>query len=162
MPLLENLGPALRLLREKCRVSQAQLERDAGLGGSSVSRYERGTERPTLTTLDAILRGLQVGPRDLVLALDEVEGRGAQPLPGRPRADWVAMLSGRYVDEARLFGLAYGLLHGGDAQARADFVASFEAVAREAARRVVAEIDAPVALVAEETAPYGPGAKRPR
>lgn len=136
----DRLGTALQALRSRAGLSQRGLEATAGLSTSSISRYENG-ERPSLATLQAILSGLGCSLHELASALDQADGvAGAQR--GRANARWVAALSGRPLDEDRLFGFAAGVLDPGDAQAREDFVASVETVASELARRVVAELDA--------------------
>lgn len=72
---LAEVGAALRLLRERARMSQDQLAKAAGIGGAQVSRYERGFRAPQLGTLDALLTGLGASLHDLADALDQVNGR---------------------------------------------------------------------------------------
>jgi transcriptional regulator with XRE-family HTH domain len=57
-----ELGPALRLLREKERVSAAAVATRAGVGKSQLSKYETGRELPKMDTLARILEVLDVEP----------------------------------------------------------------------------------------------------
>ncbi len=153
------VGPALRLLREKAGLNQQQLEKLAGLGASSVSRYERGAERPSVPTLTSILNGLGADFHDLADAIDASTDVPRLSRPGRARASWVEGLRQRGVDRDVLFGFAYGALSGDDPQAEADLVASAEEAARLIATAVLDErraLELERELeVAEPKAPYG-------
>lgn len=155
----ESIGPALRLLRERAGLNQQRLEQTAGLGASSLSRYERGSERPSIPTLTAILNGLGADLHDLADAIDELSGTRRSTRAGRSRATWVEGLRQRGVDRDVLFGFAYGAIEGDDPQAEADLVASAEEAARLLAAAVIEERRAfeleRAREVAESSAPYG-------
>jgi transcriptional regulator with XRE-family HTH domain len=53
-----NLGRILRLFREMRGFSQGQVAREAGVGRSQLSKYERGTTLPTLDSLERLLEVL--------------------------------------------------------------------------------------------------------
>lgn len=131
----ESIGPALRLLRERAGLNQQQLEQRAGLGASSLSRYERGSERPSLPTLAAILNGLGVGFQDLGDAVDELTGAPRALRAGRPRREWVGVLRDMGISEPVLRGFAFeGYSSGVDVdRIEADLVASAQEAAREIA-----------------------------
>jgi len=60
--MFEQLGPALRLLRERAGLSQTQVARLAGMGKSQLSMYENGKDLPKLDSLARILEVLEVRP----------------------------------------------------------------------------------------------------
>lgn len=60
--MFENLGAALRLLREQAGLSQTRVAREAGMSKSQLSKYETGRELPKLDSLARILRALGVQP----------------------------------------------------------------------------------------------------
>ena len=68
-----GLGPALRRLRLRRGLSQRELARRAGVTRSMISSYERGTNLPSLPTLDRLLGALEVSPIGLVVAIRERE-----------------------------------------------------------------------------------------
>ncbi|HWM90003.1 MAG TPA: helix-turn-helix transcriptional regulator [Thermoanaerobaculia bacterium] len=57
-----NLGKTLALLREMRGYSQLALCREARIGKSQLSKYEKGRELPKLETLERVLRVLNVQP----------------------------------------------------------------------------------------------------
>lgn len=64
--LLSEMGPALRELREKQRMTQADVAEKAGLTGGSLSRIETGEAVPSLRVVEGILAILGVEFDDLV------------------------------------------------------------------------------------------------
>jgi transcriptional regulator with XRE-family HTH domain len=68
-----EVGPALRLLRQREGLSCAELARRAGLRRQTVSNYERGEYVPALPTLAAILTVLEASLCELQRAM---EGEG--------------------------------------------------------------------------------------
>ena len=75
--MLENLGPALRLLREKKSWTQERLGEAARLGKSQISKYESGRDLPKLDSLTRILGALELDLPNffsVVRAIDEATG----------------------------------------------------------------------------------------
>jgi transcriptional regulator with XRE-family HTH domain len=60
MAMFDNLGPALRLIRELRKRSQADVARRARVGKSQLSKYENGKELPRLDSLQRVLEELGV------------------------------------------------------------------------------------------------------
>ena len=71
-----GLGPALRRLRLRRGLSQRELATRAGVTRPMISSYERGTNLPSLPTLDRLLGSLGLCPADLIEAI-EARGRRA-------------------------------------------------------------------------------------
>lgn len=65
LPPFEQLGLALRVLRERKGLSQAEAARAAGIGKGQLSKYEQGKELPKLSSLARLLDGLQSTPLTL-------------------------------------------------------------------------------------------------
>jgi transcriptional regulator with XRE-family HTH domain len=85
--MFENLGIALRLLRELRGSSQAALARQAGLGKSQLSKYETGREIPKIDSLERLLTALKISLLDLALTLSFIDGRrNALSSDGTPEA----------------------------------------------------------------------------
>jgi transcriptional regulator with XRE-family HTH domain len=63
-----DLGNAIRLCRSRKQLTLASLAELAGLSESYLSLLERGARDPTLTTIQAIARGLEV-PMSLLVFL---------------------------------------------------------------------------------------------
>ena len=59
-------GEALRRARKRANISQEKLALDAGLDRTFISGLERGVRQPTLSTLFALSRSLNVAPHVLV------------------------------------------------------------------------------------------------
>ena len=81
--MFENVGLALRLLRQRRRLTLAELARRARVGKSQLSRYEAG-QLPMLEPLSRILEALEVEPYalfSLVAFLDELPSLLASPAP---------------------------------------------------------------------------------
>lgn len=57
-----QLGPALRIVRERAGLSGVVLARAARIGKSQLSKYETGRELPKLETLSRLLDVLKVAP----------------------------------------------------------------------------------------------------
>jgi len=77
---LAKLGPALRWLRERGGLSQAEVARRSGISVSVVSRIESDQHRPTLALLDRQLRALDADVLELGFALVVVNGRSGETL----------------------------------------------------------------------------------
>lgn len=69
----DQLGNALRWMRNQKGLRQSQLADQAGLTKAMVSAYEVGKQRPTLDNLDRLLTALDAGLGDLEQALAYVE-----------------------------------------------------------------------------------------
>jgi transcriptional regulator with XRE-family HTH domain len=93
MEMFRNLGPALRLIREERRLTQAELARAAAIGKSQLSKYESGKEKPKLESLEKLLSVLSVRPVDLFaimnllgLEFDRIDPiQGSEPTPATTR-----------------------------------------------------------------------------
>ena len=83
MSLLDNLPGALRLLRLEAGLSQraaaAQIREKTGSGVTQamISQWERGEQRPSLDSLEAVLDGFGRSLAELHSALDGIEPRRA-------------------------------------------------------------------------------------
>jgi transcriptional regulator with XRE-family HTH domain len=75
--MFENVGKALRLIRELRGKSQAGIARQAGLGKSQMSKYENGKELPKLPTLKKILAALEVGPFEFFYSMYLIDMQAA-------------------------------------------------------------------------------------
>src|SRR5262245_20168373 len=73
-----NLGRTLALLREMRGYSQAALSREARIGKSQLSKYEKGRELPKLETLERILRVLDVPPISFFYTVAMLDGLGGR------------------------------------------------------------------------------------
>ena len=67
---LEDLGPALRLLRQKRGARQYELARRAGITKAMLSGYERGARLPSLRTLASVLDAQGAGFDNLHRAME--------------------------------------------------------------------------------------------
>jgi transcriptional regulator with XRE-family HTH domain len=72
-----RLGPTLTLIRELRGKSQSRVAREAKIGKSQLSKYERGKEMPKLESLEKVLSALEVGYLDLFYALEVIDRRAA-------------------------------------------------------------------------------------
>src|SRR5687767_8071159 len=71
-----DLGPALRLLREKVAgLTQVQVAERTGIAQNRLSRYENGRQLPDVPTLDRLLGCYGVDAEGLGRALKEVRGK---------------------------------------------------------------------------------------
>lgn len=69
-------GPVLRKFRIERGLSQEELGARLGYNSSGyVSRLELGEKKPSVELLWAIARALQVKPHELLLAMEEEEGK---------------------------------------------------------------------------------------
>ena len=75
MDLFENLGKALRWLRDCQGKKQYEVAESAGITKGMLCAYETGKQRPSLETLDKILRALGSDLLALHEALALVRGR---------------------------------------------------------------------------------------
>lgn len=75
MPIADNLGQALQLLRTRRGWPQKKLAAAAGITKGMVSSYENGKQAPTLVTLNKILKALGADLCDLYWAVEFVNGR---------------------------------------------------------------------------------------
>jgi transcriptional regulator with XRE-family HTH domain len=78
MGMFGSLGPTLILLRTKRGLTQSQLARKAGVGKSSLSKYEKGKEFPKLPSLEKILDALAISRTGFFNAMEVLE-RVAEP-----------------------------------------------------------------------------------
>lgn len=63
---IDAFGRHLRKLREEQDLSQEELANRANIAFSQIGRFERGIRSPTLSTLEALAKGLGVPPKDLL------------------------------------------------------------------------------------------------
>ncbi len=70
--LYEFVGRTIRQIRAEARLSQTALAKRCGLTRGSIANIELGNQRPTLHTLWTVAEALNVEPRDLVPARDEL------------------------------------------------------------------------------------------
>ncbi|HVG10110.1 MAG TPA: helix-turn-helix transcriptional regulator [Thermoanaerobaculia bacterium] len=78
-----DLGPALRLLREKIAgLTQVQVAERTGIAQNRLSRYENGRQLPDMPTLDRLLVCYGVDVVRLGHALEEVRGKVAPKISG--------------------------------------------------------------------------------
>ena len=82
MDLFENLGKALRWLRDCQGKKQYEVAESAGITKGMLCAYETGKQRPSLETLDKILRALGSDLLALHEALALVKGRYSVRLRG--------------------------------------------------------------------------------
>lgn len=75
MPAFDGLGKALRWIRDKQSKKQYQVADDAGVTKAMLSAYETGKQKPSIETLEKILRALKVDLADLFNALQIVNER---------------------------------------------------------------------------------------
>ncbi len=68
--MFEQLGRALRILREQAGLSQTHVSRQAGMSKSQLSKYETGRELPKLDSLARILQALEAQPLWLFYLVD--------------------------------------------------------------------------------------------
>jgi transcriptional regulator with XRE-family HTH domain len=85
--MFANLGPALRLVRERRGTSQAEVARKAGIGKSQLSKYEQGKELPKLESLERVLAVLNLGSLAFFYALHLLDRRADQPPKSEPHED---------------------------------------------------------------------------
>ncbi len=69
------IGEALRLLREREKVTQAELARRGGPDHRTISHWETGRKCPSLRLLLQYLTALELDLHDLQAALDQVSER---------------------------------------------------------------------------------------
>jgi len=79
----EGVGAVIRRLREDARLSQAELERKAGLSASSISDYETGKHAPSAKSLRAIRDALEVPPHLWAAEIEAASSRGADEVRER-------------------------------------------------------------------------------
>lgn len=70
----QAFGEALRQVREKCKISQEELARLAGLDRTYVSSLERGLKSPTMRTLLRFAAVLNVPPSTIVRSMERKLG----------------------------------------------------------------------------------------
>lgn len=104
MSPFDGFGPALRALRERAGLSQAEVEARSGLKSPSLHRYEAGKALPKLATLDATLSALEMDALDLALELYRQQAASRARARGSfERGDLLASPMGRQIlDHARM------------------------------------------------------------
>ena len=70
-----DLGPALRRLREVAGLTQVQVAERSGIAQNRLSRYENGRQLPDVPTMDRLLGCYGVDVEGLGRALKEVRGK---------------------------------------------------------------------------------------
>lgn len=63
---LKAFGIHLRKIRNKKQISQEELNFNAGVGKNQIGNIERGEINPTLSTLRAIAKALNISLRELL------------------------------------------------------------------------------------------------
>lgn len=69
MLYFSDLGPALRVLREKRGLKQSEVAGEAGITSPMLSAYETGKQKPSFVTLDKTLAAMSYDAVDLAQAL---------------------------------------------------------------------------------------------
>jgi transcriptional regulator with XRE-family HTH domain len=96
--IFNELGHALRWLRDRQSKKQYQVADAAGITKGMLSAYETGRQKPSLDTLEKILVTLECDLNDLHAALQLVNGR---PVESRQRAvSWAGGGDPGYSQEA--------------------------------------------------------------
>lgn len=76
---LERLGAAIRALRERRRLTQAEVAESAGVTANLVGRMEKGTANPTVTMLVRVIGGLHASFAELAEIYDELNASPRAP-----------------------------------------------------------------------------------
>jgi len=84
-----NLAEAIRSVRESKKLSIRGLAQDAGVSPSLLSRVERSQTDPSLATVRAVARALDVPVAELFVAREHRNGEGSEPA-GRDARDGTA------------------------------------------------------------------------
>lgn len=139
MPPFQQLGPALRHLRQIRGKKQLEIAAEAEVTRGMLSSYENGHQEPTLTTLGRILEALGVDLAELQWAMtltgsrlepageDGEEGRGDRPYPfPNPRPSYVAEGGSKNT----FYQVELPRLDGGEQEVFAHLVAAFLAYRR--------------------------------
>lgn len=93
---LAQVGPALRMLRERIGLVQQDLADRLGVNKGSVSRIEQSSANPTIDTVGRYLVAAEATSEDLVEALKKLRSEPADPLqrlrsPSTPSAQGGAL-----------------------------------------------------------------------
>jgi len=83
---LNFVGPALRWMRLRVGLLQADVSRRSGLTRSMVSAYEAGKSVPSLGSLSVYLGAIGRNLRDLQDEIDRLSGKAVQAVEDRERA----------------------------------------------------------------------------
>lgn len=87
MDITPYVGPAFRLLRERCELSQEELALRAGLDRTYVSGIERGRRNPSLKSMQRIAAELDAALDEVfAVARELAEGNEAVSKPKRVRS----------------------------------------------------------------------------
>lgn len=95
MSIFENLGRALRWMREQRGKKQYEVAEAAGITKGMLCAYETGKQRPSLETLDKLLLALGCGLLELHDAVALVNGRFAPAGAGGRRTAGALSASAR-------------------------------------------------------------------
>jgi len=68
----KKFGETLRTFRKGKNISQEHLAFEAGLDRTYISLLERGLRQPSIKSLFAIAKALQVSPHEIIASLEEV------------------------------------------------------------------------------------------
>ncbi len=79
--MFQRFGLALRILRELSGLSQAALARKARVGKSQLSKYESGKDNPKLSSLEKLLRAMNVRPVILFHVAEWLDRIAQQEIP---------------------------------------------------------------------------------
>ena len=63
---IDAFGHHLKKLRTDRNLSQEELANKSNIAFSQIGRFERGVRSPTMTTVEALARGLSVHPKELL------------------------------------------------------------------------------------------------
>ncbi len=111
MTVFDNLGSALRRLRDARGLSQKEVAKTAGVTAPMLSSYENGRTTPEIATLDKVLDGIGASLADLEWALHQVNQRqlgGERPTTGQ-RPAWRAAVTASTEELTGGSGLASAL-----------------------------------------------------
>ena len=62
----DTFGERLRMIRKNKWIKQCELAKRIGIAQAQLSRFERGLNAPTITTLEWICKALDVSASDLL------------------------------------------------------------------------------------------------
>jgi transcriptional regulator with XRE-family HTH domain len=82
-----QIGKALRRLRQRQNLRQADLAEAAEITAPMLSAYETGRQRPSFATIDKVLAALECDAADLVAALQAVDHHENLTEPERRREE---------------------------------------------------------------------------
>jgi transcriptional regulator with XRE-family HTH domain len=78
MTFLESIGPAIRLLRKKARLTQRDLAEASGVSKNILSNWETGATQPSMGSLIKVLEALDVDLLDFHHTIRQLTGKAAE------------------------------------------------------------------------------------